>query len=47
MQRISVSIILIAALRAIGISTATLPDTAADTAGNIELTPGSYGWTQQ
>jgi hypothetical protein len=46
MQRIGVSTTLIAALLVIGAPTATLPDAAADTAGNIELTPASYSWTQ-
>jgi hypothetical protein len=43
MQRISVSSILIAGLLVIGVPIATLPDVA----GNIELRPASYSWTQQ
>jgi len=46
MQRVSVPNILIAALLAIGVSTATLTGAAVDTPGNIELTLASYGWTQ-
>jgi len=47
MQRVSVPNILIAALLAIGVSTATLTGAAADTPGNAEPAPASYGWTQQ
>ena len=45
MQRITVSTILIAALVVIGLSSATLPDVAADTPGNIEPTPVIFDWT--
>ena len=46
MKRINDSTVLIADLLVNEVSTATLPDAAADRAGNIELTPAIYTWTQ-
>jgi hypothetical protein len=46
MQRISVSTILIAALLAIGVSTATLHDGAGGYGREAELTPPSHRWSQ-
>ena len=38
--------ILLAALLAIGVSTATQIDASAERPGTVELTPASYDWTQ-